>query len=284
MAGAAPGDRRDLRRRDGRGLDRARVAALVAAYDFAPFGTVVDVGGGRGALLAGILRANPGVRGVLFDLPHVVAGAEADFAAAGVADRASVVPGDFFAAVPAGGDAYILSVILHDWDDERSAAILAKCRRAMAGRGAAPLRARAPERRGPPLGALLHRPEHAPGLGGRERTEAEWRALLAAAGFTLTRIVPTTAGVSLIEGATRRGRVGGVTAAAHSASGHGDCAPRSPMAGSYALALLPVWQNLRPGGRNPAGSRSRELPLLKRERRASGSSESAYEPGCCGEV
>ena len=178
----------------------ARVAALVAAYDFSPFGTVVDVGGGRGALLAGILRANPGVRGVLFDLPHVVAGADAAFAAAGVADRASVAPGSFFEGVPAGGDAYILSVILHDWDDERATAILATCRRAMAGRGALLLFERVlPVGADRPWEPYFSDLNMLQGLGGRERTEAEWRALLAGAGFTLTRVVPTAAGVSLIE-------------------------------------------------------------------------------------
>ncbi len=177
-----------------------RVAALLAVYDFAPFGTVVDVAGGRGTLLAGILRAYPGVRGVLFDLPHVVAGADAAFAAAGVAERASVVPGSFFEAVPAGGDAYILSAILHDWDDERATAILATCRRAMAGRGALLLFERVlPDGADRPWLPYFGDVNMLQGLGGRERTEAEWRALLASAGFTLTQIVPTASGFGVIE-------------------------------------------------------------------------------------
>ncbi len=179
---------------------RTRAAALVAAYDFAPFATIVDVGGGRGALLAAILRATPGARGVLVDQPHVVAGAEAALAAAGVADRVRVAPGDFFAAVPADGDAYILSLILHDWDDERATAILATCRRAMAGRGALLLVERVlpggADRPWEPYFADLNM---LAGLGGRERGEAEWRALLAGAGFSVTRIVPTGADASLIE-------------------------------------------------------------------------------------
>ncbi len=141
-----------------------RVAALVAAYDFAPFGTVVDVGGGRGALLAGILRATPGVRGVLFDQAHVVAGADETFAAAGVAERASIATGDFFAAVPARGRR--LYPLL---DPARLG------RQGVAGDPGelppgdgrawhpAPLRARAARRRGPPLGTVLQRFEHAPG-------------------------------------------------------------------------------------------------------------------------
>lgn len=112
---------------------RQRIEAFVAAYDCSAFGTIVDVGGGRGALLAGVLRANPRVRGILFDLPHVVAGADALFAEAGVADRARIVGGSFFESVPGGGDAYILSMILHDWDDARAGAILANCRQAMGG-------------------------------------------------------------------------------------------------------------------------------------------------------
>ena len=177
-----------------------RVAALLAVYDFAPFGTVVDVGGGRGALLAGILRAYPGVRGVLCDRPHVVAGAETVFAAAGVAERARIAPGDFFAAVPAGGDAYILSWILHDWDDAQVAAILTCCRRAMAGRGVLLLVERVlPDGADRPWEPFFSDLNMLQALDGRERTEAEWRALLAGAGFTLTRIVPTTSGFGVIE-------------------------------------------------------------------------------------
>lgn len=177
-----------------------RVAALVEAYDFASFNTVIDVGGGRGALLAGILRAHPDVHGVLFDQPHVIEGAEAVFAAAGVADRASIVAGDFFASVPTGGDAYILSMILHDWDDERATAILRICHQAMAGHGTLLLVERVlptgPNREWEPYFSDLNMLQ---GPGGRERTAAEWRALLGAARFTMTRVVPTAAGPSLIE-------------------------------------------------------------------------------------
>lgn len=177
-----------------------RIRATVAAFDFSPFGTVVDVGGGRGALLTGILRAYPTVRGVLVDLPHVVAGAEAAFASAGVADRASVVAGDFFASIPTGGDAYILSVILHDWNDERASAILANCRRAMGGRGALLLLERVlpagAAREWEPYFSDLNMLQ---GLDGRERTEADWRRLLESARFDMRRIVPTGARTSVIE-------------------------------------------------------------------------------------
>src|SRR3954447_10869313 len=106
-----------------------RFAAALAAYDFSGIGTLVDVGGGWGQLLAAILPAYPAMRGVLFDLPQVVAGAPPILAAAGVAERCAVVGGDFFAAVPIGGDAYILAGIVHDWGDEQAVAILRACRR-----------------------------------------------------------------------------------------------------------------------------------------------------------
>jgi len=91
--------------------------AVAAAYDFSRFGTIIDVGGGEGALLAGILRANPALRGVVFDMPRVAEGANETIAAAGLGDRCEFVGGDFFEAVPGGGDAYILKHVIHDWDD-----------------------------------------------------------------------------------------------------------------------------------------------------------------------
>ena len=96
--------------------------AVAAAYDFSRFGTIIDVGGGEGALLAGILRANPALRGVVFDMPRVAEGANETIAAAGLGDRCEFVGGDFFEAVPGGGDAYILKHVIHDWDDERAPA------------------------------------------------------------------------------------------------------------------------------------------------------------------
>jgi hypothetical protein len=173
--------------------------AVLAAYDFSQFGTVMDIGGGYGRLLATILRAHPTVRGVLFDQPHVVAGATALLQEAGVNGRCEVVGGDFFVEVPRKGDAYILSQIVHDWNDQRSLAILKTCRRAIAPTGK----------------LLLVEMVIAPGnqtdfgkfldlhmlalVGGRERTEAEYRTLLAKAGFQLTKVVPTQTGSSVVE-------------------------------------------------------------------------------------
>ncbi len=121
---------------------RRHAGAVLAAYDFGRFATIVDVAGGRGALLAAILNAHPAAHGVLFDQPHVVAHAGPVLEAAGVRDRCRIVEGSFFDAVPDGGDAYVLKWILHDWEDERALAILRACRQAMGPRDVA--RSRAP--------------------------------------------------------------------------------------------------------------------------------------------
>ncbi|MDQ3809571.1 MAG: acetylserotonin O-methyltransferase [Chloroflexota bacterium] len=173
--------------------------AVVEAYDFPASGTVVDVGGGRGLLLATILRARPNLRGVLFDLPHVVVGAQPLLAAAGVADRCTVVGGDFFASVPAGGAVYLLAQILHDWDDERCRVILANCRGAMRPDGKLLVVEQVlPPGDEPALGKWLDL-HMLVLLTGRERTEAEYRALLGAAGFQLSQVMPTTSGASIVE-------------------------------------------------------------------------------------
>ena len=174
--------------------------AVVAGYDFSGARTVVDVAGGHGALLAAILAANPQARGVLFDQPHVVAGAAPLLRAAGVAGRCGVVGGSMFEAVPEGGDVYLLKLIVHDWDDAQATAILRTCRRAMA-----------PAARLVVVEAVLAAGDAPdPGKfrdlhmlvvpGGQERTAAEFAALYEAAGLRLTRVLPTPAGVSLIEG------------------------------------------------------------------------------------
>ena len=185
---------------------RTRDAAILSSYDFSGFGPVVDVAGSQGALLAALLAAHAGMRGVLFDLPHVVAGAGPVFAAAGVADRATDVGGDFFSALPPGGDAYLLMQILHDWDDARARAILRSCRAAM-GAGAVLLVIDRvlPEQLEPTpalrQAALVDLQMLVLTPGGRERTEAEFRRLLADAGFALRRIIPTPSAVSILEAA-----------------------------------------------------------------------------------
>ena len=184
--------------------DRSRreAAAVVPAYDFREFGRLVDVGGGTGTLLATILEAAPRLRGVLFDRPAVVARARERLAATSVADRCEFVAGDFFASVPAGGDAYLLSRVIHDWDDDAARRILATCHRAME-EGSILLLVEAvlPERAREQPAAIRMDLHMLLLLGGRERTAAEFDRLLASAGFRLTRVVPTAspAGIAIVE-------------------------------------------------------------------------------------
>ncbi|MDS0135824.1 MULTISPECIES: methyltransferase [unclassified Amycolatopsis] len=164
------------------------IKPVVAAYDFSRFGRVVDVGGGHGALLAEILRTNPGVHGVLYDQPEVVAGASHP----DVADRLSVVGGSFFESVPPGGDAYLLSNVIHDWDDEKSARILSRVRDAMAP-DARVLLAEVvmPGKAEPAATVKLMDLNMLVLCDGKQRTEAEFAELFRSAGLALSRIVPT---------------------------------------------------------------------------------------------
>ncbi len=177
--------------------------AVAAAYDFSPFRTVVDVGGGEGALLAGILKENPALRGIVFDLPRLADGARKRIAAAGLADRCEFAGGDFFHAVPSGGDAYLIKHVIHDWDDERAVRILASCHRAMGARGKLLIvEAIYPPRIDQSIdsrGAAANDCNMMVCTGGRQRSEAEFRALFEAARFELARIVPTMANSSVIE-------------------------------------------------------------------------------------
>lgn len=181
------------------GNSRGVAEAILAAYDFSPFGRVVDVAGGQGALLAAVLAAHRAVRGILFDRPEVVARARPVLEAAGVADRCEVVGGSFFEAVPEGGDAYLLKHILHDWDDPASLAVMKACRRASRSEGKLLVMERvvAPPNEGPETKIsdlnMLVSP------GGQERTGEEFAALLAAAGFRMEGTVEVDARLSVIE-------------------------------------------------------------------------------------
>lgn len=173
--------------------DVARLgAAITEGYDFSPITRLVDVGGGHGLQLATILRANPTMRGVLFDRPSAVEGARPILEAAGVLDRCEIVGGDFFQAVPQGGDAYIMRQIIHDWDDARSVTILRHCREALATPAGRVLivEKRVPDDNRRALRTLNMDMEMLVLTGGRERTEAEYGALFAAAGCRLARVVP----------------------------------------------------------------------------------------------
>lgn len=179
--------------------------AVVAGYDFSDIGTLFDVAGGRGSLLAAILADNPRLKGVLFDLPQVVADTRRDspLNEPALAPRRALAGGSFFEEIPAGGDAYLLKSILHDWDDADAARILRNVRRAI------------------PVGGRLLvvevvlAPGNAPSVGkfldlamltqtgGKERTGAEFRRLFAAASFDLARVSPTASPFSIIEGRPR---------------------------------------------------------------------------------
>jgi ubiquinone/menaquinone biosynthesis C-methylase UbiE len=181
-----------------------QTAHVMAAYDFsggqgAELRTIVDVAGGHGAFIAAILQANPQLHSILCDAPHVIEGARPVLEAAGVKDRCELVPCDFFSSVPAGGDAYILKQIIHDWDDESALAILKVCRRVVPETGRLLVVERIiPPGNGPFAGKLtdLHMLVV---YGGRERTEAEFAMLLSEAGFRLARVVPTQSEFSVIE-------------------------------------------------------------------------------------
>lgn len=175
------------------------VPLILAAYDFSRFERIVDVGGGHGALLDAILSANPRVRGVLYDLPPVVASAAAP-RSEGVAARREVFGGDFFEAVPEGADMYILKGVIHDWNDDDALKILKNCRRAIKRDGRLLLIEE----------VLKPSSQPDPGrefmdvlmltlVGGRERTESAFRALLQEAGFSLTCVIPTGWASSIIE-------------------------------------------------------------------------------------
>jgi len=179
---------------------RSSNAALLAAYDFGRFRTIVGVGGGNGALLAAVLAAHPDAQGVLFDQPHVVSRAAALLERAGVASRCRTVGGNFFESVPEGADAYLLRIVIHDWDDEASIRILTVVRHALAkdGRVLIVERVLAPANEGrdakfSDLNMLVV-------PGGRERTREEFAALLEASGLRLERVLDTGA-FSVVEAA-----------------------------------------------------------------------------------
>ena len=161
--------------------------------------TIVDVGGADGTVLAAILAAHPHMRGVLFDLPHVITSAPKTLASHGVEDRADCVGGDFFESVPAGGDAYLVSVVLHDWPDQQAQHILANIA-AAGGSGARLLVLEfvVPPGDTPHLSKMSDLNMLAM-MGGKERTETEWRELLTAAGFTGIEIRQTGTPFSVIQ-------------------------------------------------------------------------------------
>jgi hypothetical protein len=173
--------------------------AVVAAYDFSAIRTLVDVGGGYGQLLAAVLRVCPELRGVLFDLPSAVGQAQTTLASAGVAERCELVGGDMFTAELPRGDAYVLSNVIHDWGDDQSDAILRNCRKATTRDARLLLIEQVMTPGRTPVSTLLNDINMLVNLGGRQRTEAEFRDMLGRAGFWLTRVIATASDASILE-------------------------------------------------------------------------------------
>ena len=174
-------------------------AVMLEAYDFSNLHTIVDVGGGYGSTLCAILHATPGLRGILFDLPRPAEGARRFVAEQGLSGRCDVVVGNGFDAVPAGADAYFMRHILHDWDDEHCIRLLRNCRVAIARDGKLLVCERILLPGNQPSYAKISDLIMMVVSGGRERTEAQYRELFFAAGFTLRRAIPTRSDHSILE-------------------------------------------------------------------------------------
>jgi hypothetical protein len=172
---------------------------VIRVYDFADFQKVIDVGGAHGILLAAILKANPKMRGILFDLPRVTATAGESLKTKGIGQRCEVVTGDFFESVPPGADMHVLKQIIHDWSDGECTTILRNCHQALKPNGKLL------------LVEMVIPPDNSPSMAqamdlnmlvlltGRERTESEYRDLLAAGGFKLERVIHTHSPFSVID-------------------------------------------------------------------------------------
>jgi SAM-dependent methyltransferase len=178
--------------------------AVAACYDFSGFETLMDVGGGNGALLFGILDANPQLKGIVLEQPHVAERARKEIAKRGLDDRMEAIGGSFFEEIPKRADAIVLKHVIHDWNDEKATSILQRCRAALPAGGTLLLvEGVYPRRIDTSLesrGAAANDVNMLVVAGGRQRSEDEFRELYTAAGFELTRVVPTPARVAVIEG------------------------------------------------------------------------------------
>jgi hypothetical protein len=181
------------------GLHSQEPPAVAAAYDFSIFKTVVDVGGASGNMLSAVLVHHSGPRGILFDRPHVVHDAPSLLAGKGVSERVTIEPGDFFTSVPTDADAYILSHIIHDWNEDQCLTILGHVRKAMNPAGRLLIVEMVlPPGDTPHPGKMLDMAMLVQ-TGGQERTAAEYRILLSKAGFHLAQVVPTNSAASIME-------------------------------------------------------------------------------------
>jgi len=181
-------------------ISSVEARATSDAYDFKGVETLMDVAGGHGLLLATVLRRHKKMHGLLFDLPHVAAGAAATFARAGITGRVRIESGDFFKELPSGADAIIMKHIVHDWDDDSAKRILQACHRALGPRGKVlivdPV---VPLGNTPHYGKLLDLEMLVLTPRGRERTKAEFARLLRGAGFRLSRVIATESPLSIVE-------------------------------------------------------------------------------------
>lgn len=182
-------------------LSRQNSMAVAQAYDFSGFDKIVDVGGGYGFMLAAILKSNPSLRGVLYELPSVLEGASGVAEEGGVTDRFETAGGSFFENAPEGADAYIMKSIIHDWNDDACVTILRNCRTAMKPSGKVLVVDMViPPGNAPHPGKMIDIEMLTMTQGGYERTADEFRALFEMAGLKLTRIVPTRSPMSIVEG------------------------------------------------------------------------------------
>ena len=177
--------------------------AVLDAYDLSDMGVVADMGGGNGSQITMVLEKHTNVKGILFDLPHVVDRAKEQLGSAGLLDRCEVVGGNFFESVPGGADAYMMRHIIHDWDDEKSLTILRNCHAAMSSTSKLLIVESVIPPGNEPFGGKLLDLVMLLIPGGKERTEDEYRTLLDEAGLELSRIVPTSTEISVIEARKR---------------------------------------------------------------------------------
>ena len=181
------------------GVTAATNEQIRSLYDFSKFETVVDVGGGHGGLITSILQTNPKVKGILFDAPQVIADARPKIEAAGLADRCETVAGDFFKSVPAGGEAYVMKWIIHDWNDQQAVTILRNCRNQMKPGGKLIIvDCVVPENNEPDFSKFFDL-NMLVMTGGKERTKKEFAQILSAAGLKLLRVIPTEVPTSIVE-------------------------------------------------------------------------------------
>jgi hypothetical protein len=182
-------------------LSAMAVPAAIAAYDFSPFKTIVDIGGGHGFAICSILQKYAHLNGILFDLEDIVPGGEQRICDQKLESRCKTAHGDFFQSVPAGGDLYFMKHIIHDWEDSKAIAILKNCRQALEGKPAGRvvlLEFVVPAGNDPHFSKIIDI-EMLFFPGGKERTEQEFRELFAKAGLRMTRVIPTKSPFCVIE-------------------------------------------------------------------------------------